>query len=771
MSQLSSDATQILTQRFADHTASAAGGFSSIDVREIARILRRHLKLIAAIAAGLVALALAFVAVVTPLYSATSTVLIDPRRASVVDNSNPNPVLSNFGTDDASIESQVSLIQSLAVMQRVVDGLKLKDDPEFSPPPDLLDWVRSLFSPSGAPGTSADDRSRARAIDTLQKRLKILRQKSTFLVDITASARDRNKAAAVANAVAQAYFLEQVRSKYDATKIAAGWLNQQLAELKSRVIASDKAVQDFRSANNLFVAQGVAINDQQMGDLNTKLVEARTEAAEARAKFEQVARLAKSGGDSGSVTEALGSDTIARLRGQYAELAKTDADLSTKFGSLHPQLATVRAQLRETKRLISEEIQRILEARRHTYEVAAAREESLQKSLGDLTNISTDSGPAQVRLRELQREAEANRTLYEAFLARYKEASAQETLEMPESRVVTQAEAPISPSFPKVPLTLGLALLIGLALGCLSALIADYLDRRIKTHEQAKASGLPSIAALPDISARELATLSKQGRVDLERYDPRTTRLLPAGLQPPLLRYAVTQPLSQFAEAVRSIRFELQHVARTRTTQVVSVTSAVGGEGKSTLAANLALSLAAVGVKTLLVEGDMRNPQLSRSLCPGVRSGLVEVALADMPLHKAILIDPDSKLAFLPAPLPKDVALLTEFASSEGMSAVLKELRNHFDVIVVDSPPLLPLIDGRVLAELADSVILAVGWDRTPQELLLKAVELLAPVYDRVIGTVLTRVDLGRFKFYEPYESNAYGSSYVPATAMREAAR
>lgn len=769
MSQRSSEHTQLVVRPFSDLSVPDAGGLHHIDLREILRILRRRMNLIAATTAVLVALALVFVAVVTPLYSATSTVFIDPRRSSVVDNS--NPVLGSFGTDDASVESQVSLIQSLAVMQRVVDGLKLKDDPEFVPPPNMLDWVRSLFSRSGSSSTSADDIARARAMDTLQKRLKILRQRSTFLVDITASARDRDKAASIANAVAQAYFVEQVRSKFDATKIAAGWLNQQLDELKSRVSASEKAVQDFRAENNLIVAQGVTINDQQMGDLNGKLVEARTEAAEARAKYEQVDRLAKSGGDSGSLAEALGSDTIARLRSQYADLAKTEADLSTKFGARHPQLATVRAQLRETRQLINEEIQRILQSRRHTYEVAAAREASLQKSLGDLTNISNDSGPAQVRLRELQRQADANRTLYESFLARYKETSAQESLELPDSRVVTPADPPISPSFPKVPLTLGLALVIGLILGSLLALVADYLDRRIKTYQQVKASGLPNIAALPNISARELAGLAKQGRVDLNRYDPRTTRLLPAGLQPPLLRYAVTQPMSQFAEAVRSIRFALHNVARTRTTQVIAITSAVGGEGKSTLAANLATSLAAVGVKTLLVEGDLRNPQLSRSLAPSVRTGLLEVALAQMPIHQAILVDPETRLAFLPAPLPKDVALLTEFASSEGMSEVLKELRNHFDIIIVDSPPLLPLIDGRVLAEQADSVILTVGWDRTPEDVLSRAVDLLAPVQDRIVGTVLTRVDFARFRFYEPYDSDAYGSSYLQPSLLREGAK
>lgn len=747
-------------------------GLHTIDLRDIARMLRRHLRLIAATVAISVAAALVFVAIVTPRYTATATVLVDPRRSNVVDSSNTTPVLSNFGTDDATIESQVSLIQSMAVAQRVVDQLKLADDPEFAPPPTLFDYIKSWLSPAPSSGASAHDMARAKAIDTLERRLTITRQRTTFLVDINAKSYDRNKAALIANAIAQAYFLEQVRSKYDAAKTAAGWLNGQIEELKSRVMASDKAVQDFRSANNLFVAQGVTINDQQMSDLNTKLIEARADAAEARAKYDQVQRIAKNGNDAGSLTEALGSDTISRLRTQYADLAKTEADLATKFGTHHPQRETVRAQLAETKRLINDEIQRILQARRHTYEVAAAREASLQKSLGDLQNISSDSSQAQTRLRELQREAEANRTIYESFLSRYKEASAQESLEMPDSRVVSRADVPVVPSFPKVPLTLGLAFVVGLALGCVLALIADYLDRRIKTHGQAQASGLPNIASVPEISARELAQLAKLGRADLKNYDPRKTRLLPPSLQPPLLRYAVTHPMSAFAEAIRSIRFALQHVARIRPTQVISVTSAVAGEGKTTIATNLALSLAAIGVKTILVEGDLRNPQLSRSLCPSVRLGLLEVAVEDTPLNHAVLIDPSTNLAIIPAPLPKNVALLTEFASSEGMSSVLAELRNHFDIVIVDSPPLLSLVDGRALAEQADSVILAVGWDQTRQDVLLRAVELLGPVYDRILGTVLTRVDLGRLKLYEPYDSNAYGSSGShSSTPLHEAVR
>jgi exopolysaccharide transport family protein len=740
--------------------AAPAGHGQMIDLREIVRILRRHARVILAVAALFLVLAMIFVALVTPLYTATTTVLIDPRRASVLDTGNQAP--SNYGTDDTSIESQVSLIQSAAVRQRVVNELKLTEDPEFVPPPGFVGFVKSLFARKPADGSSVEDVLRARASESLERRVKITRQRSTFLVDIDASSKDRVKAARIANAFAQAYFVEQVHSKADAAKTAADWLNGQIEELKARVLASDKAVQDFRAAHNLIVSQGVTVNDQQISDLNNKLIEARAETAEARAKYDQVDHIAKNGGDPGSITEALGSDTIARLRTQYADLAKTEADLATKFGPRHPMLETVRAQIRETKNLVSAELKRILQARRHSYEVASAREASLQKSLDELQNVSSASGETQVRLRELQRQAEANRTLYESFLARYKETAAQESLEMPDSRVVTKAIAPVSPSFPKVPLTLGLALILGLGFGCLSALAVDYLDRRVKTQNQARAaSGLPGIAAMPSVGVRELAHLAKRGRVALESYDPRTARLLPPALQPPLLRYAIEQPTSAFAESVRSVRFALQQAARVKLTQVIMVTSAVGGEGKTTLSANLALSMASLGIKTALVDGDLRNPELTRSLCPRMRMGLLDVALADAPLHQAMLIEPSSNLAILPSPPPADVSLLAEFVSSEGMNSVLGELRNHFDVIIVDSPPLLPLVDGRVLAELADCVVLTIGWDQTPQDVVLRATELLGRVHDRVLGTVLTRVDLDRQRFYEPYDGSAYGSPYL----------
>ncbi|MDB5632170.1 MAG: exopolysaccharide biosynthesis protein, partial [Tardiphaga sp.] len=289
----------------------------TVDLREMARILRRRWTVLALPALVLVTLALIYIMVVSTLYTATSTVLVDPRRASVVETN--QSVLSNFGTDDATIESQTLLIQSVAILQRVVDKLKLTEDPEFIPQPGLLDPIKRLFSSDGpSSGLSAEDAARARSVEILQRRMKVTRQGTTFLVDINISSESPQKAAAIANAIAEGYFEEQVRAKFDATRIAANWLNGQIDALKSRVVTSEQAVENYRAANNLAVSQGVTVNDQQITDLNNKLIAARVQTAEARAKFDQVQQLAKSGGDPGGINAAISSEMVGKLRTQYA---------------------------------------------------------------------------------------------------------------------------------------------------------------------------------------------------------------------------------------------------------------------------------------------------------------------------------------------------------------------------------------------------------------------------------------------------------------------
>lgn len=757
---------------FQDPPSGANGGRpDGITLSEIARILKRRFGIIAVTTLAFVALAVIVVLTVQPLYTATTTILIDPRRPNVVNVDTNQATLQNPATDDAAIESQVLLTQSVAVLRRVVNELKLTQDPDFMPQPSLLDPIKHLFST--APHVNGgQDVATLSAVSILQKRLKVSRQRNSFLVDIDVSAHEPKRAAEIANGVANAYFVELVRSKSDATKTAAGWLNQQLDDLKSRVVTSDRSVEEFRAANKLTVNQGATVNNQQVSDLNSKLIEARAEAAETRAKFEQVAQLAKKKADPGSVSEALASDTIARLRAQYGELSKSDADLSSRYGAHHPLVIAVRAQLRDTQKLIGDEVQRILQGRQHAYEVAAARETSLQHSLESLQNVSGVSGQAEVRLRELQREADANRTLYEAFLARYKEATARESFEMPEARIVTSADIPIQPSFPKALLFIGLAVPLGAALGSLLAIGVDRLDGRVKTLERIEAiSGVPAVAAIPLIGLRELSRIAKRGRRALSNYRPQKAQMLPLPLQPPLMHYIVEEPNSLFAEAVRTVRMCVQRAARVRRMQIVMVTSAIDGEGKTTLAANLALSHAMMGIKTLLIEGDLRNPELTRSLCPNATVGLFDVALGRASLQQAILVDQTTTLSILPAPMSNELETMSEFLFSDGLGAILNELRRHYEIVIVDAPPLIPLVDSRALGEHADGIVMAVGWDRTPEDLVTRALGLLSPVRDRVLGTVLTRVDLRRLRGYDYYQSSAYMKPYHDDGSLKQAAR
>lgn len=752
-------------------TAVAGWQAPTVDLREMARILRRRWRAVVLPAAVLGGIALAYVATATTLYTANSTVLVDPRRANVVETN--QSVLTNFGTDDATIESQTLLIQSLTILQRVVDKLKLTQDLEFMPKPGLLDPIRNLFrSSSPVDGVSPEDAARAYSIYLLQRRMKVTRQGTTFLVDIAVSSESPQKAATIANAVADAYFEEQVRAKFDATRIAAKWLGGQIDALKNRVVTSEQAVADYRSANNLAVSQGVTVNDQQITDLNSKLIAARVQTAEARAKFDQVQQLAKTGGDAGGLNAAVSSEMVTKLRAQYADIAKNEADLTSKYGPRHPQVANVRAQLKDTQRLINEEIGRIVQGTAHDYDVAKSREASLQDSFDKLQGVSSTSGQAVVRLHELQREAEANRTLYELYLARSKETTAQESLEMPDSRIVSFASIPLKPSAPKTMLILGFAILLGLGGGTVLAFLTDYLDGRIKTLEQAEEiSGVPALAALPSISSRELAGRAKRGRTELGNYDPRTMRLLPAALQPPLMRYAIEEPGTFFAEAIRAVRLAIQRARKIDTVKVVLVTSGLESEGKTTFAGNLALSFATLGIKTLLIDGDLRNPGLTRAVSPNADAGLLQVATGEVSLERAILLDRSTGLSILPSPAIKDVDAITELMFSEQIVEILDRLKSHYELIIIDSPPLIPLVDGRALAELADRILLAMAWNQTPREVVAHTMELLAPVHDRILGTVLTQVDLSKIRFYDYYRSSAYLKPYGVAAASAGAAR
>jgi exopolysaccharide transport family protein len=756
---------------------SDAGADSySLDVREIIKILQRHRWAIILTILALLLAAIIFVLFVTPRYTAYATILIDPHRSNVADSSTNRTPPSSFDSDNAYVNSQVSLIQSDGLLQPVVSDLNLAHDSEFGPHSSLVDSIlypiRKLLIPPRpqVPGQDEGDIAKAQAVSFLQKRrLKVERQATTFLIDISVTSEDPQKSAKIANAIVSSYFKSLVNSKYDTNKIASSWFNKQLEELESKVLASDRAVEEFRAAHNLTLSQGVmpsqsqgvTVNDQQLTELNNKLIDAHAQTAAANAKFEQVRAVASGKVDPGALGDALASGVITQLRTQYAQVAKDLADASSKYGPQHPLVVNARAQLREMQKLIGQEIERIREGAHQAYQIAKSREDALQQSLDNLRRITDDTGKDRVRLRELEREASANRALYESFLARYKQTSAQETLNLPDSRVISNADIPLSPSFPRVFLILPGALVAGLGLGCLLAFAIDYFDRRIKSPRQAEEiTRIPTLAAMPLIGTRELASRAVRGRQELSRYNSAAVEMLPAKMQPPLMRYVLEEPTSLFAEAVRAVRLAIQRASRTAPVKSVMVSSSVEGEGKTTLATNLGLTLAMTGARTILIEGDFRNPEMSRSLCPSATVGAIEVATGKARFKEALFIDRATGLAFLPAPPRQQFVGISEFVLSDAMTNMLEQLKEHFDYVIIDSPPLVPLVDARALAEIADRVILTIRWDGTPRDVVIQALDSLGPAYDRVLGTVLTRVDMQRLRFYDYYRSSSYIAPY-----------
>lgn len=745
------------------YPAEAGPRAMGITLGGLFNILRRRIAVIAGATLAVLALTVLFLLMVKPYYTATATVLIDPHRSDAINLNDTAAAARGTSTDEAALGSQVLLMQSVEVLRRVVKSLNLTADPDFMPQPGLLDPLRKLISSlqSKPESRSGQDVSVLNAVGILQSRLKAARQQNSYLIDISVSAHDPDKAVAVASAVVDAYFAELVKAKADAVKVAAGWMDEQLAQLRSRVRDADRTLENYRAEHRLTMMQGVTVNDQQIADLNTQLIQARAEAAQAHARYEQVAQIAKSGVDPGSIPEALSSDTIARLRGQYADLAKNVADLGSHYGPRHPALVAARAQMRDTQAMIDAEVQRILQSRRQNYDVAAAREASLAKSLGSLQDVSSESGRAQVQLRELQREADSNRTLYESFLGNYKQAAARESLKLPDARLVSEPDAPLKPSFPKPLLFLGFALPLGIALGGILAVGIDHFDRRVKSLNQlAVVTGLPALASMPIIGLRELSGIAKRGRNALPQHNPHSVGLLPIPLQPPLMHYIVEEPNSVFAEAVRAVRFAIQRAARVRKMQSVMVTSAIDGEGKTTLAANLALAYAMLGARTLLVEGDLRNPEMTRSLCPRAKIGLLDVALGRASLQEAIIADRTVPLSVLPAPKSDEGITSSELVFSNAIGIMLSELRNHYDMIVIDAPPLIPLVDSAALGEYVDGIVMTVGWDRTLEEIVVRALDQLSPLRERLLGTVLTRVDMKRMRHYDCYYSSAYIEPY-----------
>ena len=735
-----------------------AGSAGPIDFDQLLAAARRQARVVAAAAAVALLLGLAYTATAVPKYTATTDILIDSQK----DQNALSASIAELTFDTGAIDSQVEVMKSEKIALSVISTMNLTSDPEFMGSRGTLigqafGLLRVVFDFSGwfltrqKSGAESDADLKRAAMSELMANLDVRRVARTYVLAVGYTSPDRNKAAAIANAFAEAYLTDQLDSKFEATRRAAGWLQTRIADLKQQSLAADFAVQKFKADKGIVVTTGGdkpgLISDQQLTDLNEQIGLARADTAKAEARYQQIEDLLKSGRVGASVPDSLANPVINDLREKFLAASKTEAQLESKLGAGHLQVINLRREMEEYQRLIFEELQRIGESYRSDAEVARQKEQSLTLSMSGLVGASAGTNQTLVQLRELERESETYKNLYQTFMQRYQEAIQQQSFPVNEARVITVATPPGSASYPKRSLILALSLVMGAMVGSGLGALREYRDRVFRTASQVRDQlGLEFLGLLQEVDASATVKGGKGESQDLKHIRVANS----------LQRYSIDHPLSSFAETLRSTKVAVDLALGDKRPKVVGVISALPNEGKSTVAKNFASLLAHLGARAVLIDGDLRNPGLTRDLARQAEAGVLEAIRGDRPLRDFLLSEPDSGLVVLPAVVRKRVQHSSELLSSPGMRAVVAELGKVFDYVVIDVPPLGPVVDVRAAASLFDAFLLVVEWGRTPRAVVENILASDSALYEKCVGVVFNKVNLKKVNLYEGYGSKDY---------------
>lgn len=722
----------------ADPSFEDDAGFSLIDLLRVVRVRRR---IIIGTAALVIALVTIIVTQLTPLYSATAVVMLDERKNNVTD---ATAVLSGLTANQSTIQNQVQILTSLELAGRVVDKLKLDQNPEFNPAPTawatILKYLNPLHWFSSNEQTQADAQginlARSNLLHHFLSRLSVDPIGLSTAMNVSFESESPTTATRIANAIANAYVEDQLEAKFDATQKATDWLSKRISELSQQAQTADSAVQQYKASHNITsTGNGGTVIDQQIADINTQLIQAKADLAEKRANYDRLSALARAG-RAADAAQVVASPLIGVLRGQEADLTRKIANLSTKYGPRHPKMIDLKAQKADLDSKIGQEVQRIVDSVKNEVDVGNAHVASLEESLKQVETQGSGQNQAQVQLTALQSAATSARSMYEAFLGRLGQTEGQQGIQTPDARVISSAEVPQSPSFPRKRLAIGLSIPAGLMLGLMLAFAAERLDTGFRTSAQVEdLLGLPVLSTVPEIKSDDKSPVQA---VDL----------------------VVDKPMSSFAESIRGVHLGLMLSNVDDRPKVVVVTSSVPSEGKTTVALSLARLAARSGLKTIIVDGDLRRPNVAKAAGGNdYEAGLIEVLMESQPLDACIQQDLRSDACILPClhtpPSPAD--LLT----SAAMERLVSNLSQVFDLVIIDSAPVLPVHDTKILSRLADAMLFVVQWEKTPREAVVNAMRSLADIHAPVSGIVLARADNERFRYYSyGYQSYSNYSKY-----------
>ena len=662
----------------------------------------------------------------TPRYTATSTVMFEPTDYQATELQS---ILRDETTTDAVLASQVDVIRSLSVARRIVRQYDLTDREEFSwwvreakRPEELLYRIQDgiarriatlspdladLIAPEAPVPRPSAERAEISAAEALRDKILVTVVRNSRVLTVAVTTEDAQLSTDIANMASDLYISDQLESKFNAVRRANDWLDGRVAQLRKELQTTESRIADLRSRSGLTRGVSAGLGTEQVSKINTDLIDARNQLATAEARLSAARR----GG--GADLTALRASNLTGSRAARDDARREVERLQATLGSNHPDVRAARSRLAEAERNVSGETGRVVQALDAEARAARARVASLEDALKTQEGLLNQNSGVEIQVGALERDADAARSLLRAVLERSQQTVSQTAIEKPDARVLSPATVPGRPSFPKIPLFVAAATILGILFGLLVIWFLEQADSTIRSGEEVRSAlGLPCLALVP---------MLKRGLLGRHKVED----------------YVVRKPLSPFSESMRTLRAALW--LGSEPPRVVVITAARPGEGKTTTSVALARSAAMNGERVLLIDCDVRQPALGRVFrCEGA-PGVTDLLLGQALLERIIRRDHLSSLDYIPAGAAEIHSL--GLFMSEAMAGLLDRVRRDYDLIILDAPPALAMADARVVARLADATLLCVKWRDTPRSVVRNSLGLLEEAHARVIGAALTQVD------------------------------
>ncbi|MEQ8396060.1 Wzz/FepE/Etk N-terminal domain-containing protein [Thalassobaculum sp.] len=717
--------------RFVPHYMPLPNG----DGMDLFRKLWRHKSMIVAITVAGGVLAGAATLMMTPRYSAESQVLIGVDLPNVTDIPS---LLRDMTANQEVVQSQGYVLMSRGLAAQVANRLALDQDPEFNPalrdPPawreyiyEAKAWLRDLYAgitqqeesaePEGPPLSEEERKKRLDQIvvSQLLAKLDVYPMQRSHVLSINAQSENPETAARIANTVAKAYIEQQLIRRAKVTENASTWLDQRIAELREKVETAERETEEYRRENGLFETRNDRVTAQQLAELNTQLIMAETERASAESRLAQTQA---AGGRVESLPAVVNSPLIQALLQRKVETERQVAELGSTFGPQHPRIRDIKAQLSDIKGRIAHEMSKITQSLQHEVNASQARVATLRGNLQKLEGQLGQDNDKSIHLRELERRAEANRRLLVTFLDRAKEAEAQPNSEEENAVVISEAVTPFGPSYPPSTMLTMLGVVAGALVGMVIALFRENLDRTFRTARQVEeATNLPVLGVLP-AENRSISGMTS----------------------------SLDRPNSLFGQAMGNLLERLVFSPEAQGRKVLMLTSATPQEGKSQIAVALVHLVARRGLRVIILDCDWRRPTINRYFSRPATPGLGDLLAGTATPDDVVYRDPESGVHAIFA---GDISLLSSNAERFARLKLLQTtLARHYDLVVIDTPPVLAGPDALALARSAEEVAFVARWGQVSRDVSIEAIRNLAFNGAKFSGVILAGVDPKRYRRY-----------------------